>query len=401
MLTCLKKAIMLPYLQHKTIYESENLVDVRLPFIDELRAFHVNGDFPLTVDPIRTDRCVIVGMFVVRPALSEPFTETLLNEEGLPTSLFSEKFDWSYNLQIDKFQGGWLVANGSALDVYRLGMQYGLSDAVMVSSNNVSTEGVDTSSRKGFVWQSYNPFQWPHVSKLDSDLEAKVQKQRAKWIEMGYLSSRRYPAQIVFTYSGLQFENAPDFLQGRIFHDYLPTGERMETYIITSELGAIRIRERAHLHDLQDRIEEMLITLPPPSHSTTARPNCEIDLSPIPTLLYKRYNIKLVNHDGGQKVLNDFMKAGILSQLHLTLGRQRNLQQIVETHMMNSADKSILSQLDYTSKFQYFFNDETKIPTLLSIPKTFPILSLIEDCDHDEVAIAIFDTSRGCELNRM
>ncbi len=37
--------------------------------------------------------------------------------------------------------GGGLIANGAAVDAYRLGMQYGLADAVMVGSNTVSIEG--------------------------------------------------------------------------------------------------------------------------------------------------------------------------------------------------------------------------------------------------------------------
>jgi len=402
-------------MQHKTIFESKEKFAVQLPICKELREYHTDGDYPLVVDPNADKKAIIIGMFVVRPVKSIPFTETLLNKEGYPDSLYNEEFDWSYNLSIENFTGGGLVANGSALDAYRLGMQYGTSDAVIMSSNNVSAEGVDNKDRKGYIFQPYGPLQWPHVVAVDAQMEEKVQKQRELWQKMGYLSSRRYPAQVVFSFSGLkqggdQDTTTHDFLAGRIFHDVHPTGEPIETYIVTSELGAERIRNRCHQFHLQERIEDMLIVLPPPlttglnnKDSTPLRPSSDLDLTLLPSLLYTKYNMKIINHDGGQKVLNAFLQAGIVSQLHLTLGRQTNLHTILHTlAQTNLTLQQTLTNLTQggeeklEDKFQYFFGEKCR----RSVPRHLPIISLIEDCSHDEVAIAIFDTSKGFDLDK-
>lgn len=122
---------------------------------------------------------------------------------------------------------------------------------------------------------------------------------------MGYLSSRKYPAQIAFSWSGEHFEGSRDFLEGEIFHAFLPDGQRMEVYIVTSSLGAARIRQRAAKYGLGDRIEQMLIVLP----ASTATPQAgsegalttDMDLSDLPKLLHDRLGMKIINHDGGHK----------------------------------------------------------------------------------------------------
>lgn len=119
---------------------------------------------------------------------------------------------------------------------------------------------------------------------------------------MGYLSSRKYPAQIAFSWSGERFEGSRDFLEGEIFHAFLPDGQRMEVYIVTSSLGAVRIRQRAAKYGLADRIEQMLIVLPaPPAAQAEAELTTDMDLTDLPKLLYDRLGMKIVNHDGGHK----------------------------------------------------------------------------------------------------
>ena len=54
--------------------------------------------------------------------------------------------------------------------------------------------------------------------------------------QMGYLSSRKYPAQIAFSWSGEHFEGSRDFLEGEIFHAFLPDGQRMEVNVISESM---------------------------------------------------------------------------------------------------------------------------------------------------------------------
>jgi len=313
---------------------------------------------------------------------------------------------------IEHFNGGGLVANGSSLDAYRLGMQYGLSDAIIMSSNNVSADGVDNKHRKGYLCLAYGPCQWPHVAAIDEHLEEKFLRQRGLWHQLGYLSSRKYPAQIVISYSGLKYGDSPDFLAGRIFHDCHPNGESIECYIVTSELGAQRILERSHAFNLQDRIERMLIVLPPPCDSSTARPNTELDLTLLPSILYEKYDMKIVDHDGGQKVFNAFSKAGIMSQLNLSLGRQQTLQQIITSKAATTpALRDYLTahenqeESGVEDKFQYFFGNENKdkrdkTQYYRGIPKDLSLVSFIEDTGNDQVAIAVFDISKGFDFDK-
>ena len=76
-------------------------------------------------------------------------------------------------------------------------------------------------------------------------------------------------------------------------------------YIVTSSLGAARIRQRAAKVGLADRIEQMLIVLPA---STVAQSEddltTDMDLSGLPKLLHDRLGMKIVNHDGGHKGKN-------------------------------------------------------------------------------------------------
>lgn len=383
-------------LKHETIYEKDALIKVNLPLTSELREHHPGGSFPLLIDPIESQQTAIIGMFVLRPAVGEPFMGDILGDKGGEVeSVYGAGLDWAFN--VDGLDGGWLVAAGSAVDAFRLGMQYGISDAVIVSSYTVVAEGLDRPNRPAYLWQASGPLSWPHVRAADSDLVSKVQRQRAEWQRLGYLSSRPYPAQIIYSWSGdCQGE---DFLRGAIFHAKHPTGEPFECYIITSSQGAEKIRARAGLHDLQDRIEQMLIVLP-----TVPGDNTTPDLSLLPQLLYKKYDIRIANHDGGQHVLRAFSKAGALHQLNLTLGRQRNLQKVLEDlvasppdHLKN--DQNLLNACleELPERLSYFFARDKAGSDGHGLPRSLQVASLLSDQD-DQVCIAVLKPPPG-ELN--
>ncbi|RYG60812.1 hypothetical protein EON64_19060, partial [archaeon] len=248
-------------LLHRTAFEKREKVAVQLKFTEELRNYHPDGTFPLLKDPLITQQAAIIGMFVLRPSLGKPYTEKVLDDNNEPTSLYDSALDWAFN--VNGLDGGWLVANGSAVDAYRLGMQYGLADAVIVGTNTVAAEGVPRDGKAGYLWQPYGPLSWPHVHAADPDIQLKVARQRAAWQQLGYLSSRVYPAQVVFSWSGEAYPAVDDFLTASIFHERHPTGERIEVYIVTTEKGALLIKERCYLFGLQERIDEILIVIPP------------------------------------------------------------------------------------------------------------------------------------------
>jgi hypothetical protein len=379
-------------LAHQTVYEKSSLIAIQLPFIEELRVHHKGGSFPLLKDPTKVRESLIIGMFVLRPASSRPFTDALLDESGEPNSLYDSMFDWSYNL--DGQDGGALVADSNEVDAYRLGMQYGLSDAVIIGTNTVCTEGVDKGDRRGYIWQAYGPLSWPHVQAVDPLILGKVEKQRKIWQELGYLSSRRYPALLVFTWTGQHYDGCPDFLQARAIQSTHPDGEPMEVYIITSQKGAERIRRRCGQFGLQERIDSLLITLPPPAPSSpSAEASEEVDLTLLPKLLYERYDIRIANHDGGQKVLQAFCKAGIVDQLNLTLGRGKTLRQVLESHSgILPATKELLAS-EFAQRVRFFFGKDSTQEGAHGIPRALTVASIISDrieMVRDQVAVVTF-----------
>ena len=119
--------------------------------------------------------------------------------------------DWCYN--VNSLPGGWLVANKNAVDAYRLCLHYALSDAVIVGSNSVAVEGVSTPTMPGYLWQPYFLCGWSQLKDNDPVLLDKMERQRQLWQDMGILSKRKWPAQIVFSWSGNKFPNSPDFLE--------------------------------------------------------------------------------------------------------------------------------------------------------------------------------------------
>jgi hypothetical protein len=369
-------------LVHRTVYENLSLVQTQLPFINELQEHHPEGTFHLLRDPIKTKETLIIGMFVLRPAKEEAYSASILDEEGKPTSMFNPKLDWCFNL--DGLDGGGPIADGSSVDAYRLGMQYGLADCVIVGSSTVAVEGVDKEGMTGYVWQPYNPLSWPHVHNNDPNILEKVYKQRKAWQDLGYLSSRRYPAQVVYTATGLQYPGVPDFLTARVFHATHPTGEEIEVYIVTSKIGAERIRNRASLYGLSaDRIEKILIVLSEDDQGN-------MQLSALPHILYNQYDIRIANHDGGQKVLREFNKAHILHQMNLTLGRGRTLLEAIKRRSDILEEKKRELLLSYDDRIAYFFQrDEKAVEGVHGFPKELEVAAVL--ADHDEsVAVVTF-----------
>ena len=199
---------------HRTVCENDGC-GFRLPLVESLRQYHNNGAFHLVENPKETKQATIVGMFVLRPS-RDSWTSPL---DSLTDCAFSEvKNGWSYNFE--GLEGGWLLANGNPLDAFRLALQYGISDAVIVSSKTVADEGCDTvqcdgTLREGYLWQPYGPCSWNSLSSLDSDLYDKIMEQRSFLQRAGVISQRRYPAQVFVTYSGLQYPGANDILNGK------------------------------------------------------------------------------------------------------------------------------------------------------------------------------------------
>lgn len=395
-------------LVHRTIFEDSKKVAVQLPFAEELENLHPGGTFPLLLDPLENKKASIVGMFVLRPADNEAFTAPLLEGEVPNQAVFDPKHDWVYN--IDGFSGGWLIANFNGVDAYRLGMQYGVSDAVIYSSNIVCCDGIDTDTTPGYVWQPYNPLNWPSVATLEPNALAMVAKTRRIWQDKGYLSDRKYPAQIVFTWTGLKYDNSRDFLEGAIFTKKHPDGSDMEVYIMTSELGASRIRSRCALYGLQDRIENMLIVLPPTQRKLGEGELSEdIDLTVIPQLLYEKYNMKIVNHDGGHKVLAEFCRAGVISQMNLTLCRKFTIREVLAAMPHIPQEKKDEAFADFDRRLYHFFSyplpeaangsSDPKKHNSISrgVPPNMPIASIIAD-DLNEVSVYVFDTREGFDF---
>ena len=241
----------------------------------------------------------------------------------------------------------------------RLALQYGLSDAVIIGSKSVTKDGAVSNTSSGYIWQSYEVCNWGHLKEADPELLSHIKEQRIERQRQGDLSKREYPAQIVVTWSGKQKDTQHDFLAARIFHERLPNGKHMETYIITSEIGAQNILKRSHLFDLQDRIKDMLIILPPmtrhitPTASSTNRSNDTdtyrdndtesdmsgdgaplsglMDISLLPKLLFDKYDIRIANHDGGRYVLRSFARAGAISQVNLTLCEGQSVVDVLRT----------------------------------------------------------------------
>ena len=370
----------------------------------------------LYLDPHESKRACIIGMFVLRPAT------VAWKDQDILSILYTDSMDWAYNLR--GIDGGWLVANGSPVDAYRLAMQYALSDAVIVSSNNVSCEGVtvtakDGSKKLGHMWQPYYPCSWDHLAAADPHLLQKLDEQRREWQDLGYLSSRKYPAQIIFTISGSRYPSAMhDFLEGSIFTEKHPDGSEIEVYIITSQAGALEIERRIteSFPHLIHRIETMIISIPPAVqdfdgsfldecsasecsklNSTTGSLSRDINIALIPEVLFQRFNMQIVNHDGGAEILGRFFEAGACAQINLTLCRQQSLLEVLQQHhAINESDRQEALAL-FAERVQYFFPSFNKdhadsYRSRTSIPSYLKPLHVIVG-EPDKVAVISFINS--------
>lgn len=299
-------------LHHVQIYSDYADVGARVSLGDELAQLGQGADFCLVEDPRLTDRTLIIGMFVLRPML-KAWTSPII-QGGKPC--LSEALDWCYN--VSGADGGGFIADGCAFDAYRLGLQYGLSDAVLVGTGTALKEGVPHDGLPGYVWQPYGPASWPHVAAAEPELDRKIWAVRQLWQQQGLLSSRRYPAQIIVSQSGSSSADV-DIFDAHVFHAKHPDASPLESYILTSITGAQRLRLRAAARGMQDVVDRALIIC-----SADGSPDA-IDLPSVPKLLRQRLDIRIANHDGGSVVLSAFSKAGALPQINFTLMRGRSV----------------------------------------------------------------------------
>ena len=160
-----------------------------------------------------------------------------------------------------------------------------------------------------------------------------------------------------------------------------PTGEPIEAYILTSTNGARRLRERAMLiPHLKSRINDILIELSDGDPDAVA-------LEKLPKLLYDKYKMRIVQHDGGQRLLRLFCQAGVLPQINLTLCRKQSLYDIIASHKALSAETIESALKHFNERNKMFF-------TNVVLPSTLIPVSLITDRDED-VAVVTFD-ARHC-----
>lgn len=296
-----------------------------------------NGVYPLIIDPIKQKKAAIIGMFVLRP-LEHPCDGSIYDID-----------DWIYN--VSTINGGGIISQGNQVDSFRLALQYGLSDAVIMSSHVVSTEGVTTrETSPGYLWQPHFPLTWPHMANIPppntpAHLLYMISDQRNQWQELNYLSSRKRPAQIVYTRSGARHPTARhDFLDAYIFSDQ----QALEVYILTSTHGAQAITERVMTMDrfrhLRHRLQQMLIV-----HSPADNPSL-VDLATIPQRLYDQFDMRIVNHDGGKVVFDEFMRYGAVNQVNITFCRKNSLRSFLPPEIKHQANG-----------FQYFFEPNVLI----------------------------------------
>ncbi|MCK5672940.1 MAG: hypothetical protein KAH95_06175, partial [Spirochaetales bacterium] len=268
-------------IKHSRIYYNESLIEVKIPFTVGMKEFFKDGNFPLITDPLKTKETAIIGMFILRPG-KDRWTTPIIKEDGT-ISIYDVKH-WIYN--IDGLSGGGVIANGNLMDGYRLAMQYAITDAVIMGSSTIINDGTpQEDGSPGYMWLPQNCAEWSHLKSADPEMINRFREQRKLMQELGYASNRDYPAQIAVSRSGSRTD--PDILSASIFHEKLPDGSPIESYIVTSKTGAGKIRKRAIDYNLEHRIDDILIVLSPDNNPD------KIDLSKLPGVLFKDYNIIL------------------------------------------------------------------------------------------------------------
>lgn len=123
----------------------------------------------------------------------------------------------------------------------------------------------------------------------------------------------------------------------------------------------------------------------------------QMDISLIPSLLYSKLDLRIVNHDGGADVLRKFCSAGALCQMNLTLCRQKSLQECIQESNMISQQIKADAISSFDDRCKFFF------PKVLSgegetftcgIPAGLrPVAVLRDACD--EIAVVTFDCREG------
>ncbi len=361
-------------LKHSRIYCNENLISIKIPFTEGMQKFFKDGNFPLVTDPLNTKKTLIIGMFILRPA-NETWSEPIVKTDN-SLSIYDTQ-NWVYN--IDGLSGGGVIANGNVMDGYRLAMQYAITDAVIIGSNTIINDGTPKDNGDpGYVWLPQYCAEWPHLKSADPKMLERFSKQRKLMQKLGYSSKRDYPAQIAVSRSGNKTE--PDLLSASIFHEKLPDGSPIESYIVTSKTGASKIKKRASDYNLEKRIDDILIILSPDNNPD------DIDLPKLPGVLFNDYNIILANHDGGKKVLEAFCNAEIIDQFNFTFARKPSLYDAIKNNpdIDNNTKKAALQDFQ-TSCIDFF---DTRNGTM---PKNFTVAEIIVD-EPDEAAVVVLDT---------
>jgi len=343
-----------PLLQ-RTLYEDPARVAVRLPLGEELGILHPGGCFPLLEDSARSGRAAIIGMLVLRPA-EVAWTDPVLGADDFPGSMYEAR-RWCFNVR--GTHGGALIAAGNPLDAYRLALQYGVVDAVIVGSGTVAEEGVTRGSKSSYLWQPYGPPRWPQLSGSDPDLLAKILRLRAQWQRLGVLSPRPYPAQLVVSQSGRRNNAAADIMDAGIFSQRHPDGSAIEVRLLSSEAGAERLRERARKRAMKLRIGDEILASSPPGQPEV------LDVASLPRLLRKRLDVRIADHDGGATVLSKFVAAGAMAQLNFTLMRGRSVREVLAaTDRVDARRRAVLlASLD--DRVEALFPGEGRLPRAL------------------------------------
>ena len=216
-----------------------------------------------------------------------------------------------------------------------------------------------------------------------------ITEQRLKLQEEGYLSSRPYPAVIIYSKSGEQ-QGETDFLDARVFAAVHPNGQPIECYIMTGEKGASNIRNRIKelFPHLVDRMESMFLIIPnvgKTEDNTESTGQIDLDLGLVPQILYDRLGIQIANHDGGQGVLREFCKAGAVAQVNLTLCRNRSLKDVLLKYQSQP-------DIDFDQRTKLFFSSTASTDSIPSgtLPSNWTAVYCVEDGQKDTV-VTIFD----------
>lgn len=129
-------------LTHKTLHIDKHLINCALPL--NRFPYHDNGNgcYYLSYDPNQEKKTAIVGMFVLRRAHGS----WIVDDENIASSMYMPS-DWIYNFQ--GLDGGGFLSNNNVVDSYRLCIQYGLSDAVIVGSFADITISIFTPIQQG------------------------------------------------------------------------------------------------------------------------------------------------------------------------------------------------------------------------------------------------------------